>query len=54
MYKIYIYISSSQKKLPKLLRNICVTKACVFNNLKKITDYYNNGFEEDIYIYMYI
>ena len=30
---------------------ICITKKCVFNNLKTITHYYNNGFEEDIYIY---
>ena len=29
-----------------------VTKKFVFNNLKKITHYYNNGFEEDIYIYI--
>ena len=36
------------------LRNICITKKCVFNNLKKITHYYNNGFEEDIYICTYI
>ena len=42
------------KKLPKWLRNICITKKCVFNKSKKITRYYNNGFEEDIYIYMYI
>ena len=48
---IYIYIYIAQKKLPKWLRNICITKKCVFNNLKKITHYYNNGFEEDIYIY---
>ena len=26
-----------------------MTKKCAFNNLKKITHYYNNGFEEDIY-----
>ena len=32
----------AQKKLPKWLRNICITKKCVFNNLKKVT-HYNNG-----------
>ena len=42
------------KKLPKWLRNICITKKCVFNKSKKITRYYNNGFEEDIYIYIYV
>ena len=41
--------------LPKWLRNICTTKKCVFNNFwKKIAHYYNNGFEEDIYIYILI
>ena len=40
------------EKLPKWLRKICITKKCVFNNLKKITHYYNNGFEENIYIYI--
>ena len=28
-------------------------KKSVFNNLKKITHYYNNGFEEDIHNYIY-
>ena len=32
--------SLSQKKLPKWLRNVCITKNCVFNNLKRITHYY--------------
>ena len=44
---IYIYI-------PKWLRSICTTKKYVFNNFwKRIVHYYyyNNGFEEDIYIY---
>ena len=44
----------AQKKLPKWLRHIWITKKCVFNNLKKITLYYNNGFEEDIYVYTYM
>ena len=46
-----VLLQLAQKKLPKWLRNICITKKCVFNNLKKITHYYNNGFEEYIYIY---
>ena len=35
------------KKNKKITKNI--TKKCAFNNLKKITHYYNNGLEEDIY-----
>ena len=35
------------KKNKKITKNI--TKKCLFNNLKKITHYYNNGLEEDIY-----
>ena len=32
---IYIYICIAQKKLPKWLRNICITEKCVFNNFEK-------------------
>ena len=35
------------KKNKKITKSI--TKKCAFNNLKKITHYYNNGLEEDIY-----
>ena len=33
-----------------LLVDLHLTSLCVFNNLKKIAHYDNNGFEEDIYI----
>ena len=29
------FFCATQKKLPKWLQNICITKKCVFNNLKK-------------------
>ena len=51
-YKIFENIAAklhAQKKLPNWLRNICITKKCVFNKLNKITHYHNNRFEEDIY-----
>ena len=48
---IYIYIY----KLPKWLRNICLTKKCVFSDFENIAHCCYNGFEEDIYyIYIYI
>ena len=43
-----------QKKLPKWLRNICLTKKCVFSDFENIAHCCYNGFEEDIYIYKYI
>ena len=50
---IYIYLLA-QKKLPKWLRNICLTKKCVFSDFENIAHCCYNGFEEDIYIYTYI
>ena len=40
----------AQKKLPKWLRNICLTKKCVFSDFENITHCCYNSFEEDIYI----
>ena len=54
---IYIHIYLAQKKLPKWLRNICLTKKCVFSDFENIAHCCYNGFEEDIYmmyIYTYI
>ena len=36
------------------LRNICLTKKCVFSDFENIAHCCYNGFEEDIYIYIYI
>ena len=61
MWYIYIYITCDiyirryiyQKTLPKWLRNICLTKKCVFSDFENIAHCCYNGFEEDIYIYIY-
>ena len=50
---LYIYILA-QKKLPKWLRNICLTKKYVFSDFENIAYCCYNGFEEDIDIYIYI
>ena len=34
-----------------MLRNICLTKKCVYSDFENITHCCYNGFEEDIYIY---
>ena len=46
-----VYMTLAQKKLPKWLRNICLTKKCVFSDFENIAHCCYNGFEEDIYIY---
>ena len=45
----------AQKKLPKWLRNICITKKCVFNNFEKYrTLLLQRLWRRYIYIYIYI
>ena len=45
---------TTEKKLPKWLRNICLTKKYVFSDFENIAHCCYNGFEEDIYTYIYI
>ena len=49
-----LYLCLSIEEATEMAAKYLHNKKCVFNNLKKITHYYKNGFEEDIYICMYM